>query len=172
MSFGEVSICCRVRLSHLSCGGKSFRMLTDMWVPRFRLSTPTGAPTGGISAVRKVILQSTSNIQPKRNDTWVIPYNPTHQTGAIAALYTFHLPPETKNFPHDPAIQKANQNLALKMAGSWGKFSGGQGGLEGRRSSFKRTSCASKVFSCASKVFSCASKVFPSPQSYFQIPRI
>ena len=37
------------------------------------------------------------------NDTWVVPYTPTHITSAIAALFIFHLPPETKNFPHDPA---------------------------------------------------------------------
>ena len=49
MSFEEVGICCSVRLSRSVCG----------W----------GALVQGI--VWPII----SNIHPKRNDTWVVPYN-------------------------------------------------------------------------------------------------
>ena len=30
-----------------------------------------------------------------------------HKMSALAALFTLHLPPKTKNFPHDPAIYEA-----------------------------------------------------------------
>jgi len=107
-------------------------------------SNPEGAPAGGISALEYGIVQSlTSIFPPKRNDTWVVPYNiaivPHTSNKREAALCKNALPPKpTKNFPqeHPPKTKRTKSSHCIGGC-SWGKFWEGQGGLEGRKPSTK-----------------------------------
>ena len=55
----------------------------------------------------------------------------THKMSALAALFTLHLPPKTKNFPHDPATKQSETNFRFVNGGGVGEVLGGSGRFGG-----------------------------------------
>ena len=176
---GWVSVCGNeIRLSEVFCssggnfwggcgcraclvGVKPFRMLTVMWVPRFRLRAPLRGSTArqclvlsldfrylcrsaqndteAGCCVSDTIFIRQSNIQPKRNDTWGVPRVPLTKRARSRTLQEICTSrPNPKLPPYPRHFQKRETIFHFVSGGDMGEVRGGSGRFGGSGDPYER----------------------------------